>query len=71
MNGWLLGYITSKDGISVDPSRSEAIENIPLPKDRKVLQSFFGKVNFIRRSIPNFVEIVKPLNYLLKKDVIF
>jgi hypothetical protein len=69
--GKLLGHIISKDGISVDPSRIEAIKKIPLPKDKKSLQSFFGKINFIRRFIPNFTEIVKPLNHLLKKDARF
>jgi hypothetical protein len=69
--GKLLGHIISKGGISVDPSRIEAIDKIPLPKDKKALQSFFGKINFIRRFISNFTEIVKPLNHLLKKDVPF
>jgi hypothetical protein len=41
--GKLLGHIISKDGISVDPSRIEAIKKIPLPKDKKSLQYFFGK----------------------------
>jgi hypothetical protein len=69
--GKLLGHIISKDGIMIDPARVEAIKKIPLPKDKKSLQSFFGQINFIRRFIPNFVEIVKPLNKLLKKDARF
>jgi hypothetical protein len=69
--GKLLGHIISKDGISIDPSRIEAIKKIPLPTDKKALQSFFGQINFIRRFVPNFVEIVKPLNRLLKKDAHF
>jgi hypothetical protein len=55
----------------VDPSRIEAIEKIPLPKDKKSLQSFFGNINFIRRFIPSFTEIVKPINHSLKKDARF
>jgi hypothetical protein len=69
--GKLLGHIISKDGISVDPSRIEAIKKIPLPKDNKYLQSFFGKINFIRIFIPNLVEISKPLNRLLKGYTLF
>jgi hypothetical protein len=69
--GKLLVHIISNDGISVDPSIIEAIDNIPLPKDKNFLQSFFGKIKFIRRFIPNFPKIVKPLNRLLKKDVCF
>jgi hypothetical protein len=35
------------------------------------LQSFLEKINFIRRFVPNFVERIKPLSALLKKDVVF
>lgn len=54
-----------------DPERVEEIENIPLPPTRKVLQSFFGKINFVRRFIPNFAKVVKPISKLLKKYIIF
>jgi hypothetical protein len=67
----LLGHIISKDRILVDTSMIEEIEKIPLPKYTKFLQSFFGKINFIRRFIPIFAEIVKLLIYLLKKHVLF
>jgi hypothetical protein len=69
--GKLLGHNISKDGITIDPAKVEAIKKIPLPKDKKALQSFFGQINFIARFIPNFAEIVKPLNKLLKKDACF
>jgi hypothetical protein len=69
--GKLLGHIISKYGITIDPARVESIKKIPLPKDKKALQSFFGQINFVRRFILNFVEIVKPLNRLLKKDAHF
>lgn len=52
MEGKLLGHIVSKDGIRVDPERIEAIKQIPLPANKKALQSFFGKINFIRRVYP-------------------
>jgi hypothetical protein len=67
----LLGHIISKYGITINPNRVEAIKNIPLPKDKKALQSFFAQINFVRRFIPNFVEIVKPLKILLKNDAHF
>jgi hypothetical protein len=69
--GKLLGHIVSKDGIFVNPSRIEAIKRVLPPKNKKYLQSFFGKINLIRRFIPNFAEIVKPMNPLLKKDALF
>jgi hypothetical protein len=69
--GKLLGHIIYKYGIMIDTARVEAIKKIPLPKEKKSLQSFFGWINFIKRFIPNFVAIVKPLNNLLKKDIGF
>jgi hypothetical protein len=35
------------------------------------MHSFFGRINFVRRFIPYFVEIVKPLQRMIKKDVQF
>eukprot|EP00253_Pinus_taeda_P032992 PITA_32992 len=67
----LLGHIISKDGIKIDPERIEAIQKIPLPHNLKTLQSFLGKINFIRRFIPNYAEISKPIQSLLKKDAKF
>lgn len=69
--GKLLGHIISKDGVKIDPKRVEAIERIHLPPTKKALQSFFENINFVRRFIPNFAEVVKPINKLLKKDVKF
>ena len=37
------------------------------PRSRKEIQSFLGKVNFVRRFIPNFTEIVKDITRMLKK----
>jgi hypothetical protein len=63
---WFLKKVSS-----VDPERIESIKKIPPPTSKKSLQSFFGKINFIRRFIPNFVEKVKPMNALLKKYALF
>jgi len=66
----LLGHILSNDGVNINPSQVEAIQNIPLPGTKKVFLSFFGKINFIRRFIPNFAEITKPISNLLKKELV-
>ena len=61
MEGKLLGHIVSKKGISIDPERIKAIEQIPLPHNKKGMQSFMGTINFVRRFVPDFAQIVKPL----------
>ena len=66
--GTLLGFVISPDGITIDPGRIESIKLITLPHNKKVMQSFLGKINFVRRFISDFVEIVKPLQEMIKKD---
>jgi hypothetical protein len=51
--GKLLGHIVSKDGVRIDPERIKGIQKIEFPRNQKELRSFLGKVNFIRRFIPN------------------
>ena len=43
----LLGHVVSKKGISIDPERIKAIEQIPLPHNKKGMQSFMGTINFV------------------------
>ena len=59
----------SEDGIRIYPNRVNAIQKVDLPRSRKEIQSFLGKVNFARRFIPNFAEIVKDITRMLKKGV--
>jgi hypothetical protein len=65
--GKFLGHVASKGGISIDPERVQSIKYVLPPTNKKSLQSFFGKINFIRRFLPNFSERIKPMSALLKK----
>jgi hypothetical protein len=49
--GKLLGYIVSTEGVKIDPSRVEDIKTMSLPRSNKEIQSFLGKINFLRRFI--------------------
>ena len=53
--GKLLGQIVTKDGVKIDPKRVEVIHNIAFPKNKKEVQVFLGRINFLRRFIPNSV----------------
>eukprot|EP00253_Pinus_taeda_P026154 PITA_26154 len=66
--GKLLGHIISKDGIRIDPESIQAILQIPNPRNIKELQAFLGKINFLRRFIPNLAELIRLLRNMLKKD---
>ena len=59
--GKLMGKIISKDGIHIDPSKVEAIQHIDLPRNKKEIQAFNGKMNFLRRFIPNLVEHLREM----------
>jgi hypothetical protein len=69
--GRLLGFIVSKEGMMIEPERTESISKIPPPHNKKSMQSFLGKINFVRRFVPSFVETVKPLQDMIKKDTEF
>ena len=66
-----LGFIVSKDGMIIDPERTESIAKIGLPSSKKAMQYFLGKTNFVRKFVPNFAQIVRLVQYLIKKDVLF
>jgi hypothetical protein len=41
---------------------------MPSPTSKKEVQDFMGVINFVRRFVPDFVVMVKPIHNLLKKD---
>ena len=69
--GTFLNFVISPEGITIDPGRIEVIKAIVLPHNKKAMQSFLGKINFVRIFISYFAEIVKPLQDMLKKDFNF
>ena len=69
LEGKLLGHIISKKGISIDPKRIEVISQIPLPHNRKSMQSFMGTINFVGTFVLDFAQIVKPLQQMVNQSV--
>lgn len=65
--GKFLGHINSKDGVKIGPQCAAEIDKILRPRNVKGIQYFFKKINFMRRFIKNFVEIVRPISKMLKK----
>eukprot|EP00253_Pinus_taeda_P027817 PITA_27817 len=65
--GKLLGHIVFVEGVKIDPARVQAIQTLSIPRSKRDIQSFPGKINFVRRFIPNFAEILKHITSMLKK----
>lgn len=63
----LLGHIISAAGVRIDPERVKVIHAFSVPRSKKDVQSFLGKIKFVRRFIPNFAELVKHITSMLKK----
>lgn len=64
----LLGRIISEVGISIDHDEVSALVKLQPLNSKIELKSCFGKINFIHKFIIGFVEIVQPLNTMLKKE---
>ena len=63
-----LGIIIGHGQVKMDPAKILAIQNWPILKTVKQVQSFLGFANFYRRFIKNFSKIALPLTTLTKKD---
>ncbi|KAF8759758.1 hypothetical protein RHS01_02208 [Rhizoctonia solani] len=63
-----LGIVISPDGFSMDKKKIKAVTSWPQPKMVKQVQAFLGFVNYLRRFIPNFSSVARPLHNLTKKE---
>jgi hypothetical protein len=60
--------MVSSEGISVDPSKVQAVLDWKPPRTVHQVHSFLGLAGYYRRFIPNFSKIAKPITDLLKKE---
>ncbi|KAF8749427.1 hypothetical protein RHS01_10074 [Rhizoctonia solani] len=61
-------YCHLPDGFSMDRKKIEAVTSWPTPRTVKQVQAFLGFVNYLRRFIPNFSLVARPLHNLTKKE---
>lgn len=67
-----LGFIVrAGKGVACDPEKQQAIREWLVPTTVKSVRSFLGFANYYRIFIPDYAQITKALDALLKKGVIF
>ena len=66
-----LGHTITKEGVSPNPGKIQAVIDYPVPTTTKQVKQFVALCSYYRKFVLNFSEIAAPLNELLKKDVKF
>ncbi|XP_075099168.1 uncharacterized protein LOC142176029 [Nicotiana tabacum] len=67
-SGKLLGFIVSRRGIELDPTKIKAIRDLPPPRTKKDVMSLLGRLNYISRFIGQLTTTCETIFKLLKKD---
>ncbi|XP_070038603.1 uncharacterized protein [Nicotiana tomentosiformis] len=67
-SGKLLGFIVSRRGIELDPSKIKTIRELPPPKNKTEVMSLLGRLNYISRFISQLTTTCEPIFKLLKKN---
>ena len=63
------GHNWSSKGVSPDPKKIQAIQQMEFPPDKELMQSFLGMVNFLNRYSPRLVELSTPPRQLCRLNV--
>ena len=63
-----LVHVVSEKGISVDPSKVQAVKDWPIPKSVTEIRSFLGLAGYYQRLVQDFSRITGPLTKLTQKE---
>ena len=64
-----IGHVATADGLCVDPSKVQAIMEMPPPDDVIAVQRLLGLAQYLSKFLPHLSDITKPLRELTRKDV--
>ncbi len=64
-----LGHIVSREGVGVDPAKTEAVERWTTPDNVKDVKAFLDLASYYRRYIPGFSTVAAPMTNLTRQGV--
>jgi transposase InsO family protein len=66
-----LGHIVGKEGIKVDPAKTQVVRDWPTPTSVKDVRSFLGLANYFRKFVQGYSTLVEPLTRLTRKELVW
>ena len=64
----LLGYMVSERGIEADPDKIKVILDMPMPRIKRGIRGFLGRLQYINRFIARLTDICEPIFQLLRNS---
>ncbi len=64
-----LGHVVSKEGVSPDPEKTTAIEQMPVPRTKDAMRSALGLFGYYRKFVKDYSKIAHPITDCMKKHV--
>jgi len=66
-----MGNVLTDQGLKPDPSKVEAILEMPPPVDKQGVQRILGSVTYLSRFMPNLTKVSEPLRMLTEDNTVF
>ncbi len=66
-----LGHIVGREGIKVDPAKTQVVADWPTPTCIKDVRSFLGLANYFRKFVQGYSTLVEPLTNLTRKELVW
>ena len=63
------GNVILGKGVQLDPQKTKALTDIPVPNNKKELQDFLGIINYLGKFSPGTADVCGPLHKLTSSKV--
>jgi len=65
-----IGHLLTADGVMADPSKVDAIVNMPRPADVQGVRRILGMTNYLAKFLPKLSDVSQPLRQLQERGMI-